>query len=79
MKKQAKKKAPKAIRIVTLQDLLDVATPENFQLLMKDTALWLHSMLLVRTLGCEVKDAAMEWTDDGVNEISGYDIKIRKP
>lgn len=75
----AKKKKPKTVRIATLQDLLNAATKDNFELLMKDTALWLHSMMCIRAVGAEVSDCAMDWTDDGNNEITGYDIKVRKP
>lgn len=74
----AKKKAPKSVRIETLQDMVDVATAENFELLMQDLALWLHACLLVKITGAKIEYAAMEWTDDGKNEITGYDIKVRK-
>ena len=56
-----------------------VATTQNFQLLIKDTALWLHTMLIVKAVGVEIKEAAMDWTDDGKNELTGFDIKVRKP
>jgi hypothetical protein len=79
MSKMSKKKKPKAIRIATLHDLLNAATPENFNSLMQDTALWLSSMMVIRSVGAEIADVAMDWTDDGNNEITGYDIKVRKP
>ena len=79
LSRMSKKKKPKAVRIATLQDLLDVATKDNFELLMKDTALWLHAMMIIRATGAEVSDCAMDWTDDGNNETTGYDIKVRKP
>ena len=78
LSQQMKKKKPKAVRIATLQDLLNVATKDNFEVLMRDTALWLHSMMCVRAVGVEVKECAMDWTDDGNNEITGFDIRVRK-
>lgn len=73
------KKKTKEVMIITLNDLVNAATPENKERLMNDLALWLWSMLTVKTLGLEVKEAAMKWTDDGKNELMGYDIRIRKP
>lgn len=73
------KKKTKEVMIITLNDLVNAATPENKERLMNDLALWLWSMLTVKTLGFEVKQAAMKWTDDGKNELTGYDISIRKP
>jgi len=78
LSRMSKKKKPNTVRIATLQDMLNVATKDNFELLMKDTALWLHSMMCIRAVGLEVKECAMDWTDDGNNEITGYDIRIRK-
>lgn len=69
---------PKGVRITTLQDLVDVATPENYQSLMKDLSSWLYFMLLVKAVGAEVKNCAMDWTDDGINELTGWDISVRK-
>lgn len=74
-----RKSKPKSVRIVTLQDLVMAATPQNFEILMKDTALWLYAMLMVKAVGAEIKEAAMDWTDDGKNELTGFDIKVRKP
>ena len=43
--------------------------------------LWAYTMMVARNfLGDSPMSAmAMDWTDDGVNELTGYDIKIRKP
>lgn len=71
-------KAPKPVHISTMTDLVKVATPQNFNLLMADLTLWLHSMVCVKAVGVEIKECAMEWTDDGKNELTGYDIKVRK-
>ena len=71
-------KAPKPIHIATLTDLVNTATPQNFELLMKDLALYVHSMICIKAVGVELKECAMEWTDDGKNELTGYDIKVRK-
>ncbi len=74
-------KKPDTIRLVTLEDVVNAATPENYERLMQDVALWVHMMVVAKTLlaGSEIKEMAMDWTDDGVNEITGYDIEIRKP
>lgn len=73
------KKKIKKVTITTLNDLVDAATSENKERLMNDLSLWLLSMLTVKALGIDVKEAAMKWTDDGKNELTGYDIRIRKP
>lgn len=73
-----KKTAPKPVHIATMTDLVNTATPQNFDLLMSDLALWLHSMICIKACGVELKECAMEWTDDGKNELTGYDIKVRK-
>lgn len=73
------KKKTKEVMIITLNDLVNAATHENKERLMNDLSLWLWSMLTVKTLGLKVKEAAMKWTDDGKNELTGYDIRIRKP
>ena len=72
-----RKEKVKAVRIETLQDLVDVVTPQNYELLMKDTALWLYSTMMIKAVGAELKGAHMLWTDDGKNELTGYDIKVR--
>lgn len=74
----ARKPKAKAVHIATMTDLVHVATPQNFELLMSDLALYVHSMICVKACGVELKECAMEWTDDGKNELTGYNIKVRK-
>ncbi len=74
-------KKPDTIRLVSLEDVVRAATPENYERLMQDVALWAYTMMVARNfLGdSQMSAMAMDWTDDGVNEITGYDIEIRKP
>ena len=76
-----KSKKPDTIRLVSLEDVVRAATPENYDRLMKDLTLWAYTMMVARNfLGDSPMSAmAMDWTDDGVNELTGYDIEIRKP
>ncbi len=73
-----KTKTPTTIRIATLDDLVNAATPQNRELLIQDLNLWLSAMLTIKALGMPIDQSAMDWTDDGKNEITGFDIKIRK-
>ncbi len=73
-----KTKTPATIRITTLDDLVNAATPQNRELLIQDLNLWLSAMLTIKTLGIPIDKSVMDWTDDGKNEITGIDIKIRK-
>ena len=70
------KKKKKSVHIATLQDIVDTATPQNVDLLMRDLALWIHTCVIMKTAGLGMSDVAMEWTDDGKNEITGYTIKF---
>jgi hypothetical protein len=65
------KKKPKTVVITTIQDMVDVVTKDNYELLMKDFALMIYIYLKMKDGGVEIKGAGMEWTDDGKNEITG--------
>jgi len=73
----SKKKKTYSLR--TIQDMVDVATPKNIELLLNDFALMLHFHMQLKMEGVEFSDAGMEWTDDGNNEITGYNVRFAKP
>ena len=69
-------------RLITLQDLIDVATDDNFDTLMIDLKNWLGLQLGLKKvnasqgLGFSVRvngKAVLKWMDDGKNNIN---IKI---
>jgi|JI9StandDraft_1071089.scaffolds.fasta_scaffold136244_3 hypothetical protein len=70
---------PKPVMIATLQDLVNTVTPENMKLLYEDLGIWLVSMTAMKAAGMELGEVAMEWTDDGKNEITGMHITMTHP
>ena len=70
---------PKPVMITTLQDLVDTVTPQNMKLLYEDLGMWLLSMTAMKAAGMELGEVAMEWTDDGKNEITGMQITMKHP
>jgi hypothetical protein len=73
----AKKKSAKPVRIETLTDLVNVATPQNYELLMKDLALCIAFFMKAKSAGM-VGPFAMNWVDDGNNELTGFRVDFKK-
>jgi hypothetical protein len=74
----AKKKSAKPVRIETLTDLVNVATPQNYELLMKDLALCIAFFMKAKSAGMVGGPCAMEWVDDGNNELTGFRVDFKK-
>lgn len=72
----SKKKKPtgKTIRIDTMTDLANAATAENYERLLADLRGWLVSCVYTKVLHGPFQHAAMEWTDDGENTITGQHV-----
>lgn len=76
----SKKKKPtgKTIRIETMTDLANAATADNYERLLADLHGWLASCVYTKIAHGSFDHAAMEWTDDGINTITGQSITFTK-
>lgn len=66
------------IRIETMTDLVNAATAENYERLLADLRGWLVSCVYTKVLHGSFDHAAMEWTDDGINTITGQHATFTK-
>ncbi len=62
------------IMIETMTDLANAVTPENYERLVVDLNKWLASCVYTKIAHGSFHHAAMEWTDDGDNTITGQNI-----
>lgn len=71
-----KKRKPtgETIRIETMTDLANAVTPDNYERLVVDLNKWLASCVYAKIAHGSFQHAAMEWTDDGENTITGQNI-----
>jgi hypothetical protein len=74
-----KSKSVEVVRIATLTDLVQVATPDNYELLMKDLALCVQVFMRAKAAGLSNGQCVMEWKDDGKNEITGFRVDFIEP
>ena len=71
--------------IRTIEDLLNVATSENFDRLMRDFILFAHHAVQIKEMleNEQIESVGFDWIDDGKNEIklfklNGKEIKIKQ-
>ncbi len=71
-----KKRKPtgEKIRIETMTDLANAVTIQNYERLMADLNGWILSCIYTKIAHGSFRHAAMEWTDDGINTITGQSI-----
>lgn len=64
----------KEIRIETVQQLLEVVTPENKERFVLDFAAFLYSAVDLKQKIPNLDIKAMLWTDDGKHDFTGVEI-----
>ncbi len=62
------------IMIETMTDLANAVTADNYERLVVDLNKWLASCVYAKIAHGSFHHAAMEWTDDGENTITGQSI-----
>lgn len=62
--------------IKTIKEFFEVANDENFERIMKDFILFANQAITLKEkFGKDVDITAFEWTDDGINEITGIKMQ----
>ena len=69
---------PTTHKITTIQQLLDVATPENIDSLMADFKDWLRLSMCLNALNDNAKNQGFIWIDDRKNNLEFIDFNLTK-
>ena len=64
--------------IKTIKEFFEVANDENFERIMKDFILFANQAITLKEkFGKDIDITAFEWTDDGINELTGIKIHTK--
>lgn len=62
--------------IKTIQEFFEVANNENFERIMQDFILFANQAVTLKDrFGKDINITAFEWTDDGINELTGIKMQ----
>ena len=62
--------------IKTIKEFFEVANDENFERIMKDFILFANQAITLKEkFGKDIDITAFEWTDDGINELTGIKMQ----